>query len=47
MSRYMIQEIEKLISQYWHWLKDRTTLREIDGVVEISSPFIDRHNDHV
>jgi hypothetical protein len=28
------------------WLKDRTTLREVNGeYVEITTPYIDRHND--
>ena len=28
------------------WLKDKTTLREVDGEwVEITTPYLDRHND--
>ncbi len=41
-----LQEIEKLLSDYRAWLKDKTTLREIDqSWVEITTPFLDRHND--
>ena len=42
----MVQEIEKLLSDYRAWLKDKTTLREVNGSwVEITTPYIDRHND--
>jgi len=40
------QEIEKLLSDYRAWLKDKTTLREVDDSwVEITTPYLDRHND--
>lgn len=40
------QEIEKLLSDYRTWLKDKTTLREVNGTwVEITTPYVDRHND--
>ena len=40
------QEIERLLSDYRVWLKDKTTLREVDGEwVEITTPYLDRHND--
>jgi Domain of unknown function DUF1829/Domain of unknown function DUF1828 len=42
----MAQEIEKLLNDYRTWLKDKTTLREVeDSWVEITTPYIDRHND--
>jgi len=42
----MSQEIEKLLNDYRVWLKDKTTLREINGSwVEITTPYLDRHND--
>ena len=42
----MVGEIEKLLSDYRVWLKDRTTLREVNGSwVEITTPYLDRHND--
>lgn len=41
-----VAEIEKLLSDYRAWLKDKTTLRELDGDwVEITTPYLDRHND--
>jgi hypothetical protein len=40
------QEIEKLLNDYRAWLKDKTTLREVnDSWVEITTPYLDRHND--
>jgi hypothetical protein len=39
-------EIEKLLNDYRRWLKDKTTLREVNGSwVEITTPYLDRHND--
>ena len=45
---HMISDVQKLLDQYWAWLKDKTKLREIDGNwVEITTPHIDRHNDYL
>ena len=41
----MIDEIQVLLDQYWDWLRDKTTLRQIDDWVEITTPYLDRHND--
>ncbi len=39
-------EIEKLLNDYRAWLRDKTTLRELNGAwVEITTPYLDRHND--
>lgn len=43
----MIDEIQNLLDQYIHWLKDKTTLRQIDDWVEITTPYLDRHNDYL
>ena len=41
-----VAEIEKLLSNYREWLKDKTTLRQVNGSwVEITTPYLDRHND--
>lgn len=41
-----VAEIEKLLKDYRDWLKDKTTLRELDASwVEITTPYLDRHND--
>jgi hypothetical protein len=40
------QEIEELLNHYRLWLKDKTTFREVgDSWVEITTPYLDRHND--
>ena len=41
-----VAEIEKLLNDYRAWLKDKTTLRAVDDTwVEITTPYLDRHND--
>lgn len=41
-----LNEIEKLLEEHRTWLKDKTSLREIDGDwIEITTPYVDRHND--
>jgi len=42
----IVDEIEKLLDEYRAWLKDKTTLRGVgDSWVEITTPYLDRHND--
>jgi len=41
----MIAEVQQLLDNYLAWLKDKTTLRTIDEWVEITTPYLDRHND--
>jgi len=43
----MIQDIQQLLDAYYAWLKDKTALRQIDQWVEITTPYLDRHNDYV
>jgi hypothetical protein len=43
----MIDEVQSLLDQYWAWLKDKTTLRQLDDWVEITTPYLDRHNDRI
>ena len=41
----MINEISTLLDQYSKWLRDKTSLRQINDWIEISTPYLDRHND--
>jgi len=43
----MIQEIQRLMDAYHAWLKDKSVLRQIDLWVEITTPYLDRHNDYI
>lgn len=43
----MIDEIQKMLDGYVSWLRERTSLREIGEWVEITTPMLDRHNDHL
>ncbi len=40
-----IKEVESVLELYWAWLRNRTGLRELDDWVEITTPYLDRHND--
>jgi hypothetical protein len=43
----MIEEIQALIDRYVAWLKDKTTLRQVAEWIEITTPYLDRHNDYL
>lgn len=44
----MIDEIQQLLDDYMAWLRDRTTLRQVNEEwIEITSPYLDRHNDYI
>lgn len=44
----MMTEIRDLLDQYTVWIKDKTTLRQMDGGwFEITTPYLDRHNDYL
>ncbi len=43
----MIEEIQQLLDKYLSWLRDKTVLRQIDDWIEITTPYLDRHNDYL
>ena len=43
----MIEEVHSLLDQYWNWLRAKTNLRQIGDWVEITTPYLDRHNDYL
>ena len=40
-------ECQDLVDAYVEWLKQKINAKNIDGVCEITTPFLDRHNDHL
>ena len=40
-----MSEVDSLVDEYWTWLRQHTSLREIGDWTEITTPFLDRHND--
>jgi hypothetical protein len=42
----MIDDIQRLLDAYHAWLKDKTALRQVEDWVEITTPYLDRHNDY-
>lgn len=43
----MIEEVQRLLDAYHAWLKDKTVLRQLDQWIEITTPYLDRHNDYL
>ena len=43
----MIQDIHNLLNAYNIWLRKKAVLKQIDQWVEITTPYLDRHNDYV
>jgi Domain of unknown function DUF1829/Domain of unknown function DUF1828 len=43
----VIDEISTLVDRYRSWLRDKTALRQINDHIEITTPFLDRHNDFI
>lgn len=41
----MIEEVQDLMNTYWAWLRVQTSLREVEDWIEITTPYLDRHND--
>jgi hypothetical protein len=43
----MMNDVQELLDQYWAWVKDKTTLRQVNDWLEITTPHLDRHNDYL
>ena len=43
----MLSDIQELLDRYNAWLKEGSHLREVDDWVEITTPYVDRHNDQL
>lgn len=43
----MTAEVKELLDNYWSWLRDKTALRQIGNWVEVTTPYLDRHNDYL
>ena len=42
-----MSEIDTLVDGYWRWLRDKTVLKPMKEWVEITTPYLDRHNDYI
>ena len=47
MRSVQMDNLKNLIDKYYAWLKDKTVLNHIDDVAEITTPYLDRHNDYI
>ena len=43
----ILQECSDLVRTYTEWLRQKISVQDINGVCEITTPFLDRHNDHI
>jgi len=43
----MTKFCKNLINDYIEWLRQNIIIKEINGMYEITTPFLDRHNDHL
>lgn len=43
----MNPEYQRLVAAYVEWLRSHMQLADVDGTCEITTPFLDRHNDHI
>ena len=43
----MSLEYQRLVDSYVQWLRNRTQLVDVEGGIEITTPFMDRHNDRI
>ncbi len=43
----MIDNIRALVEDYWKWLDKETSLKAMDDCIEITTPYLDRHNDYL
>ncbi len=41
----ILKECQDLITAYTNWLRQKITVEEINDFCEITTPFLDRHND--
>lgn len=43
----MSVKCQELVDDYLRWLRDKIKVSDIGDVCEITTPFLDRHNDHI
>jgi len=43
----MIKDCQDLVNAYIGWLHQKISVEDINGVCEVTTPFLDRHNDHL
>jgi hypothetical protein len=47
MSMLLVNDVDDLLNRYTKWLREKTMLKQVDEWVEITTPFLDRHNDYL
>ena len=42
-----VDEVRNLVDRYSAWLKEKTQIKQLEDWVEITTPYLDRHNDYL
>lgn len=42
-----MSDCQNLVNSYIEWLRKKISVKNIDGICEITTPFVDRHNDQI
>lgn len=42
-----MRDIDRLLEDYWSWLRERMLTQEVGEWTEITTPYLDRHNDYI
>lgn len=42
-----VLDCHQLVETYAHWLKEKVKVKKIGDVCELTTPFVDRHNDYM
>ena len=42
-----VDKVEALVARYRDWLSEQVAWRDLDGFLEVTTAFLDRHNDHL
>ena len=43
----ILRDCQNLVNSYIEWLRQKISVEDINGICEITTPFLDRHNDHL
>lgn len=43
----MINDMQHLLDEYYRWLSNQSELRQVGEWIEITTPYLDRHNDYL
>ena len=42
-----MDKVAELLETYYKWIKEKTTFKSVNGWEEITTPYLDIHNDYI